>query len=113
MSRDKMVGREFNFNMFWSYQVIREGNKAILTPIIMNVVAFIPFGFLLGCSLRRIKWWQMVLSCVCLSAFTEITQFVFRRGFSEIDDVFHNVLGGVIGFGMYRLFSALVKRMIC
>lgn len=35
------------------------------------------------------------------SLLIEVIPLVFKRGFAEFDDVFHNVLGGAIGFGVY------------
>ena len=44
---------------------------------------------------------------ICLSVGIETLQFVFRKGFSEFDDVMHNTLGCLIGYGMYKVISLL------
>ena len=41
----------------------------------------------------------------------EVLQFVFKRGFAEFDDVFHNVVGCAIGFGVYVGIVYLIKRI--
>ena len=103
--------RLFNFTPFWSYRAIMEGNFSILIQNIGNVVAFVPIGFLLGYAFNRMKWWQVMLVGGGFSLLIEILQFVFKRGFTEFDDVFHNVLGCVIGFEMYILSKWLIRHI--
>ena len=45
------------------------------------------------------------------SLLIEVLQFVSRRGFAEFDDVFHNVLGCAIGFGLYVAVAWVVTRV--
>ena len=65
----------------------------------MNVVAFIPVGLLLGYVFDKIKWWQVLLAGVLLSFGIESLQFILKRGFAEFDDVLHNGLGCLAGYG--------------
>ena len=98
------------FSPFWSYrEVLRSGQDALLTQNIANVLAFVPIGFLLGCAFRRMKWWKVLLFGVIYSISIEALQFFLKRGFSEFDDVFHNVLGCMIGFGIYVGVARVVK----
>lgn len=59
----------------------------------MNGVAFIPIGLLLGISFPDIKWWKVLLIGGAFSLLIETLQFFLRRGFAEVDDVWHNVVG--------------------
>ena len=103
--------RMFDFNPFWSYRAVKAGNGLILTQIIMNMVAFIPIGFLLGCSFRKMKWWKVALFAAIFSFLIETLQFVTKRGFAEFDDVFHNVIGCLIGYGLYMVLSFLIRSI--
>ena len=47
----------------------------------------------------------MLLIGAGISVSIEALQFVFMKGFSELDDVFHNTLGCVIGVGVYSLIK--------
>ena len=78
----------------------------------MNVVVFVPVGILLGIVIQTIKWWQALLIGCGISICIEVLQFVTHRGFSEFDDVFHNSLGCLIGFWIYRLFVASSGKLI-
>ena len=104
--------RPFDFTPFWSYrEVLRSGKDALLTQNIANVLAFVPIGLLLGCAFGRIKWWKALAIGGGFSLLIEVLQFVFKRGFSEFDDVFHNVLGCAIGYGVYAGVRWLIRQI--
>lgn len=104
------VERMYTLPSFRIFHALRLGEYHSLTECISNVVAFIPIGFLLGLSFPNIKWWKVFLIGGAISLFIEVFQFFFRRGFAEFDDVFNNVAGCIIGYGVYYGFSCLVKR---
>jgi glycopeptide antibiotics resistance protein len=97
----RIVGetRQYDFHSFWSYQAIQEGREDLLAENIMNVVVFIPVGLLLGIAFKQMTWWKALLIGCSISVTIESLQFFFMRGFSELDDVMHNTLGCLIGFG--------------
>lgn len=94
----------YDYTPFWSYKIILKGENPILFPEnVMNVVAFVPFGMLIGLICREIKWWQVLLLGFGLSLSIEILQLVLKRGFSELDDVIHNSIGCIVGYGLYQM----------
>ena len=99
----------YDVTPFWSYD-----RPELLVPNIMNVLVFIPIGFLLGFLARSIKWWTVLLIGVFFSVSIELLQFCFKSGFSEVDDVMHNTLGCVIGYGITQLlmiiYSSIIKQ---
>ena len=102
----RMTGetRRYDFHPFRSYKVILEGKEELLLQNIMNVLVFVPVGILLGSLLRgNGAWWKAILIGLGISVSIEVLQFILHRGFSEVDDVMHNTLGCMIGYGMYRL----------
>lgn len=105
LTRSSLAERSFNFTPFWSYSAIRKGTAGMLTQVVMNLVAFIPVGFLLGCAFPRLKWWQVLLIGGGFSLLIEVSQLVFKLGLAEFDDVFHNVLGCLVGYGVSLLIS--------
>ena len=88
---------------FYSYYtVLTGGNPELLRSNFMNVLLFLPAGLLLGSLLPR-KWplrvrllWVGVL-LAALSAGIELFQHIRCLGRAEIDDVFHNTLGALLG----------------
>ena len=106
---------DYNFHPFWSYyEAIREGRNELAAEMIMNVVLFIPLGPLSAGSFKRIKWWQVLFVSLCISLTIETMQLLFKRGFAEFDDLFHNVIGCMLGYGMFlflrKIFEGFSKR---
>ena len=51
-------------------------------------------------------WWKVLLVVCSISIVIESLQFWFVKGFSEVDDVMHNMLGCMIGYGVYLLIES-------
>jgi glycopeptide antibiotics resistance protein len=49
---------------------------------------------------------------LCVSLLIEILQLIFYLGTCDIDDLILNVLGSLLGYGVYRLFKRLYIRKI-
>ena len=70
---------------------------------LLNMVVFIPFGFLLPLvisALRpeiKITWIQAVLIGFCFSLFIESCQYLVQIGEFELDDLVKNTMGTAIG----------------
>lgn len=78
--------------------------------IILNICMFIPLGLLLPLYGRY--WRKAVFTYLTGLAFTlliELAQLVFNRGIFELDDIFNNLLGTMIGYGLYQLLHLLPK----
>lgn len=98
--RSAMSTRAIHPIPFSSYSSL-PGSGLRLVEIISNVAVFVPVGFLLGCAFGRMRWWKVLLIGGGFSVLIETLQFFLKRGFAEFDDVFHNVVGCMIGFGIY------------
>ena len=96
------------FQPFWSYANLY--NKRI-AEIIMNIIMFIPIGFFAGGALKKKHVWNAIEIGIVLSFFIEITQLITTRGVCNIDDVIHNTLGCVIGFGCFVLCYKMARRI--
>lgn len=83
--------------------------------IVLNILLFIPFGFILSCNLhiyRRTKhlFLPILLSGLFVSISVELLQYITSRGFTEIDDVINNTVGSIIGWLAYDRMLKAVKR---
>ena len=102
--------RAFDFTPFWSYS-----NPDLVVENVMNAVAFVPVGVLLGIATSRWKsgWLVAMIVGMGISVSIETMQYFMKRGFSEVDDVMHNTLGCLIGFLIVAIFNeiwSLYKR---
>lgn len=85
-----------------TYQQISQGNWDYLIINVMgNILMFAPIGFFVALLWGK-GWKQAALWALAVSLFIELTQLPQGRA-SDIDDVWLNVLGGLLGYGIYWL----------
>lgn len=98
------VSSEMRYNLmpFWSYKAAFAGNTGLAEEIILNILLYVPLGFVLRSFSPRSKLWQCVLVSFLISFSTELVQLVFRLGLYEYDDIINNTLGGMLGAIMYK-----------
>ena len=95
---------------FWTYRD-KLGMWAFLLNVVGNVAAFMPCGFFLPVISRRSrKWYNTFLLSFLLSLTIETIQLVFKVGSFDVDDLFLNTLGGILGFIMYRIVQTIRVR---
>lgn len=76
----------------------------LLFNVLINVIAFMPFGCLVPLLWRRINNYQRIVSISLLcSCCIESIQLITRRGSFSCDDVIGNVIGAMIGFGAMKM----------
>jgi len=93
---------------FWSYDVL---NYKVIAQLILNVLLFIPLGFLLGVTMKRERWTQPIKIGCLLSVIIEITQLFTHRGVCNIDDFIHNILGCSIGFLFFVICHKIIIKL--
>lgn len=107
---DQSVG--YNLIPFWSYSMpSKDLQYSMYVENLMNVLMFIPFGFSLGEAFKSISWKTMIIIAMLLSLSIETLQFFLKKGFAEVDDVLHNTLGCLIGYGVYKGGIHLIRRI--
>ena len=90
------------FRSYWDFGEHSYFFECFATNV-LNVALFVPVGFLAGIGFRYIGWMKVVQWGCMLSIVIEISQFFFRKGYCEADDVIHNTLGCLIGYGVYLI----------
>ena len=88
---------------FWSYTAIHGGAKVLMQEVLSNVVVFIPIGFLLGIVLRKGGLAGVMAVGIGISVVIELLQLTMMRGFCETDDVIHNAVGCLMGYGVSKV----------
>ena len=106
--REPANTREFNFVPFWSYHAPNDDLQAsLLMENLLNVCLFIPLGFLFGCSYGKGIFVKAITFGLILSCGIEIIQYLSKTGFAEFDDVFHNTIGCLIGYVVFKINGLL------
>ncbi|MDO4483111.1 MAG: VanZ family protein [Clostridia bacterium] len=110
LSRPVRMYHHMELTPFWSYAAWAQGDAELREEVILNILLYVPLGYLMHHAFPRLKWWLVILSGFALSALTEAVQLVCKLGLCEIDDLISNTLGTVIGVGAYMLYKRLERR---
>lgn len=97
-----------NYPIFWSYKLFYS-DFSVRKEILDNIFLFVPFGVILYNRYNMIKSIAMLLM---VSSCIEICQFILRIGICELDDVFSNVIGGIIGMFMIYVVNGKMRIRI-
>lgn len=76
-----------------------------------NVLMFIPLGFFLPIISKKMRSFKIVFaSCFFIILTAELLQLIFNVGSFDVDDIILNMLGCIIGYGIYRAVCSYLKR---
>lgn len=76
--------------------------------VIENIVMFLPLGILLPIIWKKERSFVTALgTLVGATVCIELLQLITQRGYCQLDDVVMNTLGGLIGYGIYKLAECI------
>ena len=83
------------------------GRGDFFRQVVLNVIMTLPFGFLFPLTRdKRAKLCVTVFFCFLMSLGIELLQPFFGRT-SDITDLITNLIGGVLGYGLYTIFKPI------
>lgn len=85
-------------------------SNLFIKNVIGNMVMFVPYGFFLGFFVKVNKVSTAFILTSIVSITVEIIQKNIGRVF-DIDDIILNVIGGIIGFVIYKIFEGIKDRL--
>lgn len=86
------------------------GSRLFFKNVIGNMIMFLPYGFFVAQFIRE-KRTLLVTFLIFITSFTiETTQLWIGRVF-DIDDILLNILGGLLGYGLYLFISLLREKL--
>lgn len=112
-----LLSRSFS-NTSINMQLFRSHRKALVTLnqseilyLILNVAMTIPLGFLLPVLFKKSKRLVFLIASTLLIILPiELLQLLLHRGIFDIDDIFNNLLGSIIGYSLFQLFEVFNKK---
>ncbi|WP_349409468.1 VanZ family protein [Pseudalkalibacillus sp. SCS-8] len=107
-----VYGKSFNLVLFDSIQLMwRSGDYwLIFKNVIGNILLFMPLGFLLPLISRRLASFRgMFFISYGMSTMIELLQFNYANRIFDIDDIFLNGLGGLVGLIMYKIIAFVYR----
>jgi glycopeptide antibiotics resistance protein len=107
-----VYGPSFNIVIFDSIKrMLRSGNYWLFFKnVIGNILLFLPLGFLLPLIHRKMRnFFYMTLIGILLSTFIELIQFTVAKRIFDVDDIFLNTVGAILGFILFHLIALLYR----
>lgn len=94
---------------FWVYRR-QLGFVSVFINLAGNVIWFLPFGFFLPLISRRgEKWYCTIPLGAGFSLFIELVQLVTRVGSFDVDDIFLNSIGVILGYVSFEA-ARIIRR---
>lgn len=104
--------RQWNFHLFLAWR--EAWNQFALRAwlnVLLNIALFVPLGMLLPLLSRMFQtWYVMLLAGFGSSLAIELGQLVTARGMFDVDDLFTNTLGAMVGWSIVMLIWTLLER---
>ena len=86
------------------------GSNLFYKNVIGNILLFVPYGFFVSYYLKLNKKIITFSLVLLVSMAIECVQLVIGRTF-DIDDIFLNVIGGMLGYFIYCLLSYISEKV--
>jgi glycopeptide antibiotics resistance protein len=99
-----------NFRPFQEIMRYELWSPKFMKNVIGNMIVFIPYGFYVSYLLKLSKKRFILLLTFVTSLTIEITQLSIGRVF-DIDDLMLNLIGGLMGFYLYRILHNLKEKL--
>lgn len=111
LSRSRFYGAS-NLHLLASWREAWNSMSAVLfRNNILNILLFVPLGFLLPFYSDKLKkMYRVVLLGFLTTLVIESTQYVTKMGIFEADDLLHNTLGVLLGYSIFGIGRVISKR---
>ena len=103
------IERSYHYNLI-PFREIRRfivyadllGPVAVISNLFGNIAIFMPFGFLVPIlGRKKRKFWFTALASLSV----ECIQLITKTGCFDVDDIFLNTIGGILGYLVYALMQ--------
>lgn len=109
--------REHRYNLvlfkeierFWQYRS-QLGYFAMFTNLFGNVLIFVPIGFFMPMASKYRSFFMTLLYSFGFSLFVEAFQLITKVGRFDVDDLFLNTLGGILGYIVFVICNAIRRN---
>lgn len=109
LSRRTHSEMQMELAFLWEYRLALKGEIGWVFQILNNILLFVPMGVLYGAAgaikkERKIINWKYALCIgVCSSFGIEVLQLILKLGLFELDDIFNNTIGMLLGFVFWKM----------
>lgn len=92
--RDAREMSSVKLDLFWGYN---NPSKYIIRDNILNIASFVPIGLMTGMVFKGHRIIMALFVGLLVSLVIECSQLVWHRGTFDVDDLFNNAVGALVG----------------
>lgn len=109
---NEFAARQCNLQLFLAWrEAYQRFTLQIWLNVLLNIALFVPLGFLLSLLAKPFRKWYAALGAgFGVSLLIELAQLFTGRGMCDVDDLFTNTLGAMLGWCAAMLVLALHQR---
>lgn len=109
---NEFAARQCNLQLFLAWrEAYQRFTLQIWLNVLLNIALFIPLGFLLPLLAKPFRKWYAALGAgFGVSLLIELAQLFTGSGMCDVDDLFTNTLGAMLGWCAAMLVLALHQR---
>lgn len=111
-----LVTKQYNLRLFKEIKRFiryREqiGLEGFVVNIFGNVIAFMPYGFLLP-LLNKVyrRFYIILILSILFSLVIESSQLLLKVGVFDVDDILMNSTGGILGYIVFKIIYYFYKK---
>ncbi len=111
------TGEEYRYNLELFKEIRRFityreqlGMFAVFANLFGNILIFVPYGFFISMAAVRRGFFKTLFLSFGLSLCVETVQLFTRVGSFDVDDILLNTAGGVLGYILFAICSAIRRR---
>lgn len=78
--------------------------------LVGNVVIFVPFGFFMSMASYRKRLLRTISYGFIMSLIVEVFQLISRVGSFDVDDIFLNTLGAILGYFIFIICTMMRRQ---
>lgn len=112
LNRTSLYG-DMNLHLFSSYkEAYNKMEISLFRNIVLNILLFVPLGALIPMYSDKLKKSYIVISIGFLfSLIIEGIQYITRMGIFEVDDIFNNTIGVLIGYSIFMIYNNIRNKV--
>ena len=109
---NEFAARQCNLQLFRAWrEAYQRFTLQIWLNVLLNIALFVPLGVLLPLLWKPFRKWYAALGAgFGVSLLIELTQLLTARGMCDVDDLFTNTLGAMLGWCAAMLVLALHQK---
>lgn len=111
LARTPGIVRRHDLRFLHTLREILSGSRSAAKMTVINLLMLFPLGFLAPFAMEfRCSFRDVLFLAFLISSSIECTQYLFKLGLMETDDVVNNCLGALYGYILALLIKKIFRR---